>query len=170
MNDLRNGVDVDQLLGLVSAIKAEPGKAKVNFSATTQWIKGAHSQTSVRGFVLEADEPKELAGTDKYANPVEIILACLGACLATGFAYNAAIRGINLKSLEISLDGNLDLRAFLGISNDARPGYQTINVHCKVKSDASREKIQELFEHVVKTSPVGDIVRNGVPVTIDIEN
>jgi uncharacterized OsmC-like protein len=107
---------------------------------------------------------------NKVPNPVETILAALGSCLAIGFAYIAAARGINLETLDISLEGNLDLQGFLGISDNVRPGYQNIKIACKVKSDASRDKLEELFEHVQRTSPALDIIRNAEPIMIILED
>jgi uncharacterized OsmC-like protein len=101
---------------------------------------------------------------------MERALAALGSCLSIGFAYNAAARGINLESLDISLEGKLDLRAFLGISDEVRPGYQNIKIVCKVKSDASQDKLEDLFKHVQRTSPALDIIRNAEPVMIAIES
>jgi len=51
-----------------------------------------------------------------------------------------------------------------------RPGYQNITVNYQVKSDAPREKIEALCDYVQKTSPVLDILRNPVPVTINLTN
>jgi len=99
-------------------------------------------------FILEGDEPVAYLGSDKVPNPVETILAALGSCLAIGFAYNAAARGINLDALDILLEGDLDLRGFLGISDKVRPGYQNIKI----------------------TSPVLDIIRNAEPVTIVLDD
>jgi uncharacterized OsmC-like protein len=170
MSAIRNGVDVDKLVELVNAVKANPDKAQAKFHAETKWINGAYSKTKIRNFTIEGDEPSSYLGGNRVPNPVETILAALGSCLAIGLAYNAAAWGINLESLDISLEGNLDLRGFLGISDKVRPGYQSIRVTCRIKSDASKEKIGELFEYVQKTSPVGDIIRNAVPVIITLEN
>lgn len=101
---------------------------------------------------------------------METILAALGSCLTVGFAYNSAAWGINLESLEILLEGDLDLRGFLGVSDKVRPGYQNLKVTCRIKSDASKEKLKELYQHVQRTSPVGDIIGNSVPFTIILEN
>ena len=68
------------------------------------------------------------------------------------------------------MEGDLDLRAFLGVSDDVRPGYQNIKATCRIKSDASREKIEELFKHAQRTSPVLDIIHNTEPITINIES
>ena len=170
MSEIRNGVDVDKLKEIINAMKTDPVKAQVKFQAETKWINCAYSKTKVRNFTVEGDEPITYLGSNRVPNPVETILAALGSCLAIGFSYNAAARGINLESLDISLEGNLDLQGFLGISDNVRPGYQNIKIACKVKSDASRDKLEELFEHVQRTSPALDIIRNVEPIMITLED
>jgi uncharacterized OsmC-like protein len=170
MSEIRNGVDVDKLKELINAMKTDPVKAQVKFQAETKWINCAYSKTKIRNFTVEGDEPISYLGSNRVPNPVETILAALGSCLAIGFAYNAAARGINLESLDLSLEGNLDLQGFLGISDKVRPGYQNIKIACKVKSDASRDKLEELFKHVQRTSPALDIIRNAEPIMITIED
>ena len=170
MSDIRNGVDVDKLEEIINALKSDPVKAQVKFQAETKWINCAYSKTKIRNFTVEGDEPISYLGSNRVPNPVETILAALGSCLVIGFAYNAAARGINLESLDISLEGNLDLRGFLGISDNVRPGYQNIKIVCKVRSDASLDKLEELFKHVQRTSPALDIIRNAEPITITIED
>ena len=170
MSEIRNGVDVDKLEEIINAMKTDPVKAQVKFQAETKWINCAYSKTRIRNFTLKGDEPISYLGSNRVPNPVETILAALGSCLAIGFAYNAAASGINLESLDISLEGNLDLQGFLGISDNVRPGYQNIKIACKVKSDASRDKLEELFEHVQRTSPALDIIRNAEPILISLED
>ncbi len=165
----RNGVDLEKLVATTSAIRADPNMAQSNFQANTKWLNGARSRTTIRNFTIESDEPTFLLGSDKAPNAVEMVLAALGSCLAVGFAYNAAARGIALESLEIKLEGDLDLQGFLGTSDKVRPGYQNIRVVCKLKSNAPKEKIEELFKYVQRTSPVTDIVRNSMPVTMKLE-
>jgi len=165
-----NGVEADKLNTLVETVKADPNKGKVEFRAETSWVNGAHSKTKIRGFALEADETQGLLGSDKAPNPVELVLASLGSCLAVGFAYNAAAMGINIRSLDIGIKGNLDLRGFLGISDRIRPGYQKIMATCKIDSDVPQEKLEELCKYVRRTSPVGDIVGNAEPLEIVLES
>ncbi len=168
-NQNKNGVDVQKLTEIASAIRAEPGKALLQFKAHTRWIDGGYSETRIRQFVVKSDEPEQLLGKNQYPNPVEAVLAALGSCLAVGFAYNAALWGINLESLEMEIQGNLDLQGFLGISGKVRPGYENIHVGCRIKSDAPQEKLEQLLEYVQQTSPVLDIVRNPLPVTLTLE-
>ncbi|MFB3764111.1 MAG: OsmC family protein [Methanotrichaceae archaeon] len=165
----RNGVDLEKLVTTTSAIRADPNMAQLKFRANTKWLDGARSRTNIKEFTIDADEPAVLLGSGKAPNAVEMVLAALGSCLAVGFAYNAAARGIVLQSLEIMLEGDLDLQGFLGTSDKVRPGYQNIKVKCRVKSSAPKEKIEELFKYVQRTSPVTDIIRNPVPVIMELE-
>lgn len=179
-----NGVNVDQLVSTVSAIQENPDLARFQFRAHNEWLAGGHSRTSIKGFygagqedmsrsqpyVLDGDEPPVLLGSNAGANAVEAVLHALASCLAVGFAYNAAAQGINIDSLSFDLHGDVDLRGFLGLSEQVRPGYQNIQISCRIKSDAPREKLEDLCKYVQKTSPVMDIVRNPVPVTFSLED
>ena len=181
---LINGVNVDQLVATVNAIKQNPDLARFQFRARNGWLDGGHSRTFVQGFygagqedtsrttpfVLEGDEPPVLLSANAGPNAVEAIFHALASCLAVGFVYNATAQGINIESLSFDLEGDLDLRAFLGLSEEVRPGYEGIRLTYQVKSDAPREKIVELCNYVQKTSPVLDIIRNPVPVTVSLKD
>ena len=174
-----NGVNVEQLGANINAIQGEPALAKFQFRATNTWIHGGHNRTTIKEFygvgqedttrtepfVLDADEPPVLLGEDHGANPVEFVLHALASCLTTSMVYHAAARGIRIESIESRLEGDLDLRGFLGLSKDVRPGYENLRVQFTVKSDAPAEVLQELTKH----SPVFDIVTNPVPVAISVQ-
>ena len=178
-----NGVDLEKLTGTVEAVKASPALARFTFRAHNRWVGGAHSKTTIQGFygtgkedtsrkvpfVLEGDEPPVLLGDDAGPNAVEAVLHALASCLVVGFVYNAAARGIGIDSLELDLEGDLDLQGFLGLSKSVRPGYEGIRVVCRVGSKASDQEIQTLWEVAQNLSPVLDIVRNPVPVSLKIQ-
>ena len=179
-----NGVNVDQLMETVNAIKENPELAQFNFRASTKWLGGGYSQTSIKGFygagqedetrtrefVMEGDEPPVLLGSNKAPNAVESVLQALASCLSVGFSYNAAAQGINVKDLEFDLEGKIDMHGFLGLSDKVRPGYKDISLKYNVDCDAPPEKVEELWAHVRKTSPVLDMLSNPVPVNITSAN
>jgi uncharacterized OsmC-like protein len=178
-----NGVDVNQLTETIEAIQNDPSLAQFQFRSKTEWLDGGQSRTSIQDFYgagqedtsrqepfeLVGDEPPVLLGSNAGPNAVETVLHALGSCLAVGVVYNGAARGINIERLELEMEGEIDLRAFLGISKDVRPGYQKINVNYMVESDADREEIEELCQYVQQTSPVLDMIRNPVPVNISLQ-
>ena len=181
--NVKIGVNVDQLVGTIEAIKGDADIAKFQFRSKTQWVSGGHCRTQFKDFygakaedssrnapiIVEGDEPPVLLGENQGANAVEAVLHALASCLCVGFVYNAAAQGITVTSLEFALEGNIDLHAFLGLSETMRPGYSDMKVKCKIKADAPREKLEELWAYVQKTSPVLDIIRNPVDVALILE-
>lgn len=178
-----NGVDVDQLFGNIDAIKNAPVLGKFKFRANNKWIKGGHNHTTInnfhgvqqehdhdRPFELDADEPPLLLGQDIGPNPVEYALTALAACVTTALVYHAAAKGIKLNAVESRLEGDIDLRGFLGISDDVRRGYENIRIYYKIDADVPDEELEELIRMGTKYSPVFDTITNPVTVTAQLEN
>ena len=179
---IRNGVNVSQLVKTIEAVKAQPEIAQFQFRAHSTWEGGGRTTTEIQGFYgagqedssrerpfrLTGDEPPVLLGGNAGPNAVETILHALTSCLAVGFVYNAAARGIEVRSLDFDIEGDLDLQGFLGLSRSVRPGYNGIRVSYRVDADAPNEELEELCRYVQDTSPVADILRNSVPVEVDL--
>ncbi len=112
------------------------------------------------------DEPPILAGNDEGANPVEHLLHALASCVTTSMVAHAAVRGIQIEELESELEGDIDLRGFLGLAADVPKGYTNIRVKFKVKTDADNiEKLKKLAEF----SPVYNTLIHGTNVDIQVE-
>ena len=178
-----NGVNVDQLFGNIDAIKDAPVLGKFKFRANNKWINGGHNQTIINNFhglqqehdhadpfELDADEPPLLLGEDIGPNPVEYALTALAACVTTALVYHAAAKGIKLNAVEARLEGDIDLRGFLGISDDVRRGYENIRIYYKIDADVPDEQLEELVQMGTKYSPVFDTITNPVTVTAQLDN
>lgn len=132
-----NGVDVDALTAMIAAVKGNAEIAKFNFRATNNWVGGdknrttikeftgalAEQRTKAQAFTAESGEPAVLLGVDEAPNPVEWLLHALIGCLTTTTAYHAASRNIAIKAIDSEIEGDLDLRGFLGLSTKVRKGY-----------------------------------------------
>jgi hypothetical protein len=86
--------------------------------------------------------------------------------MTTTMVYHAAVRGIRLDKVESELEGDLDLRGFLAISDEVRPGYQEIRINFKVKTNF--ENVETLRE-LIRLSPVYDVVSHGTRVIVQVE-
>src|SRR5206468_11952136 len=129
---------------------------------TTTWEEAGTSQAEFSAFrhmgngvehagrhVLTGDEPDVLLGRDRGPNAVELVLAALGFCYSVGFAYNAAAMGYELEELSYEIEGDLDLRNFVGIPDGPRPGFTEIRVTGTAKArNASAEQLEELCQYV----------------------
>jgi uncharacterized OsmC-like protein len=169
-----NGVDVGQVMNIIEETETDATYAQFQFRATNQWMSGGHSRSRIKEFyagkaedetrtepfMLEADEPKITAGLDQAPNSMEFVLHALATCLTGTLVYHAAVRGIDIESVESSYEGNMDVRGLLGLSEDVRKGFNKVTVNMRVKSKASSEELTELALY----SPVYDIVSNSLPV------
>lgn len=174
-----NGVDLESLGKTVKAIQDNPELGKSTFRARNKWISGGHNQTHVtcfhglggeqshaHPFDLHADEPAALGGTDEGANPVEHLLNALAACVTTSMVAHAAVRGIEIEEIESQLDGDIDLRGFLGLDPKTPKGYQNIRVRFKIKT--APDNLPKL-KALAAFSPVYNTLLHGTKVDIEIE-
>jgi uncharacterized OsmC-like protein len=178
-----NGIDVAQLVATIEAIEADPNLGAFTFRARSSWQGGTHSvgeigafthageedHTRVAPFRLEGDEPPVLLGQNHGPNAVELLLQALGFCYAVGYVANAAARGIEISRMDYEIEGDLDVRAFLGLDG-ARAGLTAIRAKGTVSSpNAAPEQLRELCQYVQDTSPVRDALANPVPVQTSLE-
>jgi uncharacterized OsmC-like protein len=159
-----NGISVDDLFALTEDVKREPAKGKTSWRVTTSWQGQTRSRAQVEGFgiggeqvprrfSIDIDEPCELGGTNRFANPQEHLIAALNACMTVGYVAQCAVRGITLESLTIETDGEIDLRGFLGIDPAVPPGYETLRYVVRIKGSGTKEAFAEIHEAVMATSP-----------------
>jgi uncharacterized OsmC-like protein len=159
-----NGLDLTALCNVVDAVEQDANKAKVAFDVTTRWAGQTRSETVVEGYTIGgqrvtrshkivADEPTELLGSDSAPNPQELLMAAFNACITVGYVAGASLQGITLDSLEIRTRGELDLRGFLGLSEDVPPGYEHIDYDVRIKGDGTPEQFEQIHQNVLRTSP-----------------
>ena len=180
---VRNGIDVTQLVGTIDAIKGDPDLGRFTFKATSTWRDGTHNTGHIGRFIhagqeddsrstpftLEGDEPPVLLGNNQGPNAVELLLQALGFCYAVGFVANAAAQGIEIDSMEYEIEGDFDVRPFLGLPGE-RAGFTAIRARGRVSSpNASKEQLEQLCQYVQDTSPVRDSLANPVPVSTTLE-
>ena len=174
-----NGVNVEALLGAREALTEAPEAAAFKWRATSQWVRGTHSRTTVDGFFglgeeqkhrqafqFDADHPEVFAAEDNGATPVEFVLVGLAGCLSAGIASVAQNRGIQLRSVKATLEAGMDLQGILGIDDAVRNGFDGISVHYEIDADATDDEIAAVVAQSQKRSAVFDVVTNPTDVTV----
>lgn len=177
-----NGVEADRLHETVRAVKSSPELGRFTFQIVNQWIDAGQNRSEAKPFrgqgqvhphktklELAADEPEILLGRDTAASPVEHLLHALASCVTTSMVYHAAARGISIERVESSIEGELDLRGFLGLDPSVRNGCQQIRMKLRIKARLTDEELRELSSLGPTFSPVYDSLRNGVPITVSAE-
>jgi uncharacterized OsmC-like protein len=175
-----NGINTGQMFATIELVKKKPEMARFQFRASNSWMGGTYNQASVKDFygamdeddtreaaMFEIDEPPVLLGSNLGINPVEYLLVALSGCLTTTLIAHAAARGIEIRNVESRLDGELDVRGFLGVTEEVPVGYEKIAVRMKIDADLSEDEKRELCEMAKKYSPVYNTISKPVPVTVE---
>lgn len=160
MSDSRLKQSLSQLL---HTIQNEPENAKVTFQAKTKLVENVRCSAKVKRFSFNFDEPELLGGDNTAPNPVEYVLASLGACQEILYNAFATFNGIPLESVSVDVKGDIDLRGLFGIDN-IKPGFQEVEYITNIKSSADPEVIEQLIQTVEKNCPVLDILSRPIKV------
>ena len=176
-----NGVNVDALLGVRDALPDSPEIAQFQWRATSSWVRGTHSRATVETFhgfgdeqrhketfTYDADHPLAFAAEDNGVTPVEFVLVALGSCLTAGVAAVAQQRQIQLRSVEATLEAEMDLHGILGADPDVRNGFSGVKVHYTIDADATPDEIKALVAQSQKRSAVYDILTNPTNVSVTV--
>ncbi len=177
-----NGLNMEQLLKTIDLIKEKPEIALFKFRASNTWVDGAHNQATIKDFygalqeddsrppqVFEIDEPPVLLGNNKGPNPVEYVLIGLSGCLTTSLVAHAAAKGITVTKVTSRYEGDIDLRGFLGLSDQVPVGYKEIRVYFKIEADISDAQKDELVKMAQRFSPVYNTIAQATPVAVQLE-
>lgn len=180
-NAADNGVNVEALLGARAALHETPAAGQFQWRADCTWVKGTHSQTSLKSyfgfgeeqshktqFTLDADHPELFASEDNGITPIEYVMVGLASCLTAGVASIAQHRGIQLNSVTATLQGNMDVQGIMGVDPEVRNGFSDIQVSYKIDADASQEDLEALVAQSQKRSAVFDVVSNPTAITVEV--
>jgi uncharacterized OsmC-like protein len=181
MTTVTNGVNVQALLEARDALKGAPEAAQFTWRASAKWQNGVHSTIKVQSFfglgeeqshkteaVFDADHPEVFAAEDNGITPIEYLLVGLASCLTAGVASVAENRGIQLRSVESTVQGAHDIRGILGADSDVRNGFNDIKVTFTIDADASKEDIEALVAQSQKRSAVFDALTNPTNVIVEV--
>jgi uncharacterized OsmC-like protein len=147
------------------AISADPAKAQATFAAHHQLVGPTEVTVKVgSGHKFTVDEPAALGGLNAGANPVEYALASLGSCQAITYRIWAGQLGVKLDKVEVSIDGDIDLRGLFGVNDSVRAGFNAVRLKVSLSGPESQERYQELADAVDAHCPVLDLFRHPVPV------
>ncbi len=176
-----NGLDTQQMVETVGALKADPTLARFEFRARNRWISGGENRSAIQSFygagVEDASrerpfeftngEPPVLLGHNEGANPVEFLLHALAGCVTTTTVLHAAARGIEIESLSTRLVGDIDVQGLLALA-DVPVGYSGIRIEMDITAaNASDEALDELLQFAQAHSPVFNTISRPVSVVME---
>jgi len=134
------------------------------YKAKTKWLGGTKAKAWIREFKIDIDEPLELKGTNTAPNPVEILLAVLGGCVALTYHGYAKKLEVDIENLVINLEGDMIPGGWIDEENRKRRGFKQIRYEVQLKTKASKEKIHQLHKLVEEKCPISDMLNNNTEI------
>lgn len=177
-----NGFDQEAIVNVVTALQANPEIGNFELRATNEWIDGGHNRSYIQGFygacqedtsrtepfIYDNDEPPVLLGNNKGANPGEVLLHGLLGCMTTAMVLLAAARGIEIEEVSSKIEGDIDIKGFLGLNSTGPKGFQQIRVTFDIKGGDEAQK-EELIT-LAKQSPIFNSLINPTDVQVALQN
>ncbi len=154
----------ETLLQVIQGIQNDPKQANAIFRANSQLTDGFLAKVNIRDFNFLSDEPDDLGGTDQGPNPVEYVLGAFAACQEIVIKAYATVLGVEVSSVRVEVEGDLDLHGFLNLS-DERAGFTGVRYQTTIKTnETDTEKLKQLEQLSTTRCPVLDIIKNPVPL------
>jgi uncharacterized OsmC-like protein len=98
----------------------------------------------------------------------DMLLQALVACAGVTLNAVATSMGIDIKEGRVSAEGDLDFRGTLGVSRDARVGFDAIRLRIDVDSDAPAEQLDKLLELTERYCVVYQTLRSAPPIDVTL--
>ena len=122
------------------------------------------------GESLATDMPPSVGGGGTGPSPGWVFRAALASCEATVIAMRAAVQGVELAVLEVTVDSESDDRGILGIDDGVPAGALSLRVRVRIEArGTSADRLREIAEWGTHHCPVDDAARRAVPVKVEIE-
>lgn len=162
----------DALAKATSYLKEHPDEARSTDSAAVAKLERGLivTVTDPKGRTLTTDMVTGVGGTDTAPSPGWLFRAALAACDTTLVAMRAATLGVELESVEVTIDSVSDDQGILGIDESVPAGPLSIRTNVKAKAKGvSASELRDLVEWAVAHCPVCDAAKRAVPTTVEIE-
>lgn len=162
-----NHIALENVKEVTNMIKENPELGMKKWAAHITWKDSTENQVFIRDFEpIIIDEPAQLGGTDKGANPVEYLIASAASCFIITFEVFASNEGIKLENVDVDIEADLNVAVFLGIEKGDR-GILNPTMKLKAVASAPKEKIEEIAKLALEVSPVLNSINTKIELVVE---
>ena len=167
-------VNIREAIDKTSRLLAEqPEKAlSKNAPATARLLDGLRCEVGKgpNGETLYTDMPPTMGGAASAPAPGWMLRAALASCTATTIAMRAAKLGVNLTTLEVTVESYSDTRGILGLDEKISAGLSSLATRVKIgATDVPADELRELAEWGDRHSPVSCTARIPPSYALEVE-
>jgi len=177
----RNGIDMDLLNGYLAGM-TRPGAGVTTARLYHRWDSGFHVQSRIeeleeQGHVqlrtkhsFRTDWPEPFSGDRGPTPGLEMLLAAVAGCAATTCVAKAALRGVELRGLEVTTEGRIDQTGIFEVGDEPGwPGLRDVRITFHIDSPDDDETLEALRANVEQTSSSLNSMMTAIPVELSLE-
>lgn len=140
-------------------------------AATARLVEGLVAEvTGPSDERIRTDMVASVGGTGTAPSPGWLLRAAEASCVATLIAMRAAMLGVALDSVEVTVDSESDDRGLLGMDDAVPAGPLSGRVAVRIGGDGvDTATLEEIARWGVKHCPVCDAVERAVPIETVVE-
>jgi putative redox protein len=125
-------------------------------------------ESDIRGHKLVIDQPANAGGTDTGPTPLELLFTSLAGCIGAIGRIVAMQQRIELRGMDIRVEGPLDTDGLLGKPIDGRVGFEGITISVDVDADMTDEEKEAFVHEVDARCPVSENLLNATPISVQL--
>lgn len=134
----------------------------------TELKSGTKVECKAGKHLFVIDQPESGGGKDLGPTPLEYYLASLAGCISSIAQIVAKQKKIDLRSLKITIVGDVNVDVLLGKNTEERAGFQSIALQVSIDADLSDSQKVEFINEVERRCPVSENTMNASNVTIAV--
>src|ERR1051326_3902240 len=127
-DDLKHIVDVS-----LNDLRADPSSGRGTATTVVRVRDGVTCDVEDGPWKLIVDEMHGDGGSGLGPDPGVFARASLGSCLAMGYVMWAAHLGIALDGVEVTVEGDYDAPAMMGLADDRPPGFSEVRYEVRIE-------------------------------------
>jgi uncharacterized OsmC-like protein len=146
--------------------REDPGEARITLTATASETDTPVACSVEAGQAIQAAQAHTgVGGPGTAACSGDLLLGALAACAQVTCQMVAASMGIETERIEITVEGDLDLRGTLGVSREAKVGFEAVRLSLDVDAPgADPAEVDSLKEKTERYCTVLQTLREPPPI------
>ena len=125
-------------------------------SVEAQMNQGFAIQANINGHALMIDQPEAARGSNQGPTPLETFLFAVAGCIGTLGRIIAMQRKLDLRGMQIKVEGDYNPAGLLGKETTDRTGFQQLRISAEIDADWSQEEKQTFLDEVCHRCPLHD--------------
>ena len=171
-DDMSTSSISDALQKISNVMVTEPAKAYTKGTpATARLLEGLQFEVSgPTGERALTDMPRAMGGASSAPAPAWLLRGAIASCTASVIAMRAAQVGVDLKTLEVTVESEADQRGMLGLDEGVSAAFATMRVRVRIGGDdVAPNDLRALVAWGDAHSPVASTVRDSPVASVDVE-